>query len=79
MVGEGRVKAVVEEGDKDMGKAQNVEESIWGRGKENVRVEKKERKKVMVEGEGEGEDGVEEGGGEGEDGVGKGDEGEPGL
>ena len=59
------------EGDKDMGKTQIVVESIWGREKENVRVEKKERKKVMVEGEGEGEreGGVEEGGGEGEDGV----------
>ena len=60
------------EGDKDMGKTQIVVESIWGREKENVRVAKKERKKVMVEGEGEGEreGGVEEGGGEGEDGVG---------
>ena len=59
------------EGDKDMGKTQIVVESIWGREKENVRVAKKERKKVMVEGEGEGEreGGVEEGGGEGEDGV----------
>ena len=61
MVGEGRVKAVVEEGDKDMGKAQNVEESIWGRGKENVRVAKKEREKIEAAGEreGEGGDGVE--------------------
>ena len=50
---------MVEEGDKDMGKTQTVEESIWGKEKENVRVAKKERKKVMVEGEG----GVEEGGG----------------
>ena len=60
------------EGDKDMGKTQIVVESIWGREKENVRVAKKERKKVMVEGEGKGEreGGVEEGGGEGEDGVG---------
>ena len=49
------------EGDKDMGKTQIVVESIWGREKENVRVEKKERKKVMVEGEGEREGGVEEG------------------
>ena len=67
MVGEGRVKAVIEGGDKDMGKAQNVEESIWGRGKKNVRVAKKERKKIEAAGEGEGEggDGVEEGGGEG--------------
>ena len=67
MVGEGRVKAVIEGGDKDMGKAQNVEESIWGRGKKNVWVAKKERKKIEAAGEGEGEggDGVEEGGGEG--------------
>ena len=67
MVGEGRVKAVIEGGDKDMGKAQNMEESIWGRGKKNVRVAKKERKKIEAVGEGEGEggDGVEEGGGEG--------------
>ena len=67
MVGEGRVKAVIEGGDKDMGKAQNVEESIWGRGKKNVWVAKKERKKIEAVGEGEGEggDGVEEGGGEG--------------
>ena len=66
--------AVVEEGDKDMGKARTVEESIWRKERENVRVAKKERKKVMVEGEGEGEgeDGVEEWGGEGEDGVGEG-------
>ena len=68
MVGKGKV--VVEEGDKDMGKTQTVEESIRGKEREDVRVAKKERKKVMVEGEGEGEDGVEEGGGEGEDGVG---------
>ena len=60
MVGEGRVKAVIEGGDKDMGKAQNMEESIWGRGKKNVRVAKKEREK-----EGDGGDGVEEGDGEG--------------
>ena len=69
-MGEGRAKAVVEEGDKDMGKARTVEESIWRKERENVRVAKKERKKVMVEGEGEG--GVEEWGGEGEDGVGEG-------
>ena len=71
MVGKGKAKVVVE-GDKDMGKTQIVVESIWGREKENVRVAKKERKKVMVEEEGEGEreGGVEEGGGEDEDGVG---------
>ena len=63
---------MVEEGDKDMGKARTVEESIWRKERENVRVAKKERKKVMVEGEGEGEGGVEEWGGEGEDGVGEG-------
>ena len=34
---------MIEGGDKDMGKAQNMEESIWGRGKKNVRVAKKER------------------------------------
>ena len=45
-----------------MGKAQTVEESIWGRERENVRMAKKERKKVMVEGEGEGKGGVGEGG-----------------
>ena len=67
-MGEVRAKAVVEEGDKDMGKARTVEESIWRKERENVRVAKKERKKVMVEGEG----GVEEWGGEGEDGVGEG-------
>ena len=50
MVGEGRAKAVVEEGDKDMGIARTVEESIWGKERERVRVAKKERKKVMVEG-----------------------------
>ena len=44
----------MEEGDKDMGKAQTMEESIWWRKKENVRVAKKERKKVIVEEEGEG-------------------------
>ena len=67
MVGEGRVKAVIEGGDKDMGKAQNMEESIWGRGKKNVRVAKKEREKIEAAGEreGEGGDGVDEGGGEG--------------
>ena len=53
VVGEGRAKAVVEEGDKDMGIARTVEESIWGKERERVRVAKKERKKVMVEGEGE--------------------------
>ena len=46
MVGKGRAKAVVEEWDKDMGKTQTVEESIWGREKENVRVAKKERMKA---------------------------------
>ena len=71
VVGEGRAKAVVEEGDKDMGIAWIVEESIWGKERERVRVAKKERKKVMVEGEGER---VEEGGGEAEDGVGEGGE-----
>ena len=59
---------MVEEWDKDMGKTQTMEESIWERKKENVRVAKKEKKKMMVEGEGEG--GVEEWGGEGEEGVG---------
>ena len=44
MVGKGKAKVVVEEGGKDMGKTQTVEESIWGRKKENVRVAKKERK-----------------------------------
>ena len=58
---------MIEGGDKDMGKAQNMEESIWGRGKKNVRVAKKEREKIEAAGEteGEGGDGVEEGGGEG--------------
>ena len=60
-MGKGKAKVVVEEGGKDMRKTQNVEESIWERKKENVTVAKKERKKMMVEGEGEG--GVEEGGG----------------
>ena len=66
MVGEGRAKAVVEEGEKDKGKARIVEESKWGkeREREKVGVTKKERKKVMVEGEGKGEGGLEEGGGE---------------
>ena len=52
MVGEGRAKAVVEEGEKDKGKARIVEESKWGkeREREMVGVTKKERKKVMVEG-----------------------------
>ena len=50
-MGEGRAKAVVEEGDKDMGIARTVEESIWGKERERVRVAKKERKKVMVEGD----------------------------
>ena len=67
-MGKGKPKAVVEEGGKDMGKTQTVEESIWERKKENVTVAKKERKKMMVEGEGEG--GVEEWGGECEEGVG---------
>ena len=67
-MGKGKAKVVVEEGGKDMRKTQNVEESIWERKKENVRVAKKEKKKMMVEGEGEG--GVEEWGGEGEEGVG---------
>ena len=44
---------MVEEGDKDMGIARTVEESRWGKERERVRVAKKERKKVMVEGEGE--------------------------
>ena len=51
-----------------MGKTQTVEENIWERKKENVRVAKEERKKMMVEGE--GEVGVKEWGGEGEEGVG---------
>ena len=68
-MGKGRAKAVVVgEWKKDMGKTQTMEESIRGRGKENVRVAKKERKKVMAEEEG----GVEEGGVEGEAGVGEG-------
>ena len=67
-MGKGKAKVVVEEGGKDMRKTQNVEESIWERKKENVTVAKKERKKMMVEGE--GEVGVEEWGGEGEEGVG---------
>ena len=57
-MGEGRVKAVIEGGDKDMGKAQNVEESIWGRGKKNVRVAKKERKKIEAAGEGREREGM---------------------
>ena len=44
MVGKGRVKVVVE-GDKDMGKTQIVVESIWGREKENVRVEKRKERR----------------------------------
>ena len=67
MVGKGRAKAKVEEWDKDMEKTQTVEGSKRGREKEDVRVAKKERRKVMVEGGGEGEleGGVEEvGGGE---------------
>ena len=65
MVGKGRVKAVVGEWDKDMGKTQTVEERKRGRETKDVRVAKKERRKVMVEGGGEGEveGGVEEGGG----------------
>ena len=63
---------MVEEGDKDMGKTRTVEESIRGKERENVRVAKKDRKKVMVEGDGRGGGGVEEWGGEGEDGVGEG-------
>ena len=65
MVGKGKAKVVVEEGGKDMGKTQTVEESKRGRDKEDVRVAKKEGRKVMVEGGGEGEveGGVEEGGG----------------
>ena len=51
---------MVEEGDKDMGKTRTVEESIRGKERENVRVAKKERKKVTVEGDGRGEGGVEE-------------------
>ena len=74
-MGKGRTKAVVVgEWKKDMGKTQTMEESIRGREKENVRVAKKERKKVMVKGEGEG--GVEEGGVEGKAGVGEGVGGE---
>ena len=61
---------MVEEWDKDMGKTQTMEESKRARETEYVRVAKKERRKVMVEGGGEGESGVEEGGGEGEAGVG---------
>ena len=75
-MGEVRAKAVVEEGDKDMGKTRTVEESIRGKERENVRVAKKDRKKVTVEGDGRGGGGVEEWGGEGEDGVGEGGEGE---
>ena len=48
MVGKGRAKA--EEWDKDMEKTQTVEGSKRGREKEDVRVAKKERRKVMVEG-----------------------------
>ena len=36
---------MVEEGDKDMGKAQTMEESIWGREKENVRVAKRKERR----------------------------------
>ena len=43
---------MVEEGDKDMGIARTVEESRWGKERERVRLAKKERNKVMVEGEG---------------------------
>ena len=57
MVGMG--KALMEEVDKDIGKTQIVEESME-REEEYVRVAKKEKKVVMVEGDGEGE--VEEGG-----------------
>ena len=53
-----------------MGKTRTVEGSI-GERKENVGVPKEEKKMVTVEGEGEGEGGVEEGGGEDEDGVGE--------
>ena len=67
---------MVEEGDKDMGKTRIVEESIRGKERENVRVAKKDRKKVTVEGDGRGGGGVEEWGGEGEHGVGEGGEGE---
>ena len=70
MVGKGRAKAKGEEWDKDMEKTQTVEGSKRGREKEDVRVAKKERRKVMVEGGGEGDGGVEEGGGEGEAGGG---------
>ena len=50
---------MVEEGDKDMGKTRTVEESIRGKERENVRVAKKDRKKVTVEGDGRGGGGVE--------------------
>ena len=63
----GKGKVVVEEGDKDMGKTQTVEESE-GEREEYVGVPKEEKRMVMVEGEGEG--GVEKGSGEDEDGVG---------
>ena len=53
-----------------MGKTRTVEESIRGKERENMRVAKKDRKKVTVEGDGRGGGGVEEWGGEGEDGVG---------
>ena len=43
---------MVKEGDKDMRKARTVEESIRGKERENVRVAKKDRKKVTVEGDG---------------------------
>ena len=50
---------MVEEGDKDMGKTRTVEESIRGKERENVRVAKKDRKKVTIEGDGRGGGGVE--------------------
>ena len=48
MVGMG--KAVMEEGDRDIGKTQTVEESIEEREEEYVRVAREEKKMVMVEG-----------------------------
>ena len=65
MVGMGKV-VMGEGGGKGMGKTQTVEESIGEREEEYVRMAKKEKKMLMVEGE--GESGVEEGGGEDEGG-----------
>ena len=49
---------MVEEGDKDMGIARTVEESIWGKERERVRVAKKERKKIEAAGEGREREGM---------------------